>query len=247
MTSGGVSLKGSFGAPMAFFETRFPTGIAYNRLGSPSGFSTSVNAGFSGQEQRNRNWASSRGRWTVSVTTPPASQFSGSRQSFVDILQAFHLNVGGKADAFRLKDHTDLSLAGQQIGIGDGSYKIFQLIKKYTIGGRTYTRVITKPEWSTATDYQGNALPNSVTIALNGTPLAQAGNWTIDATTGLITFVTAPGNTVVITTPAGNFDYPVRFDVDELPIQVEASAVGAGQPIVSIHGVPLVEVRPPNY
>lgn len=239
---------------MAFLEIEFPRNISYHRLGSASGFSTSVNQGQSGQESRNQNWANSRGEWTVSVQTPGPAQFPGPgggegprRESFVETLIAFHLNVAGKAIAFRFKDHLDCSIAGQTIGVGNGSKTIFQLIKSYTIGSRTYVRNITKPIMSAVMDYQGNALANSVTIAVNGTPLSMAGNWTVDYTTGIITFASAPTNGAVITTPTGQFHYPVRFDVDKLPVEVMPSAVGSGAPIVSINAVPLLEVLPPNY
>jgi uncharacterized protein (TIGR02217 family) len=223
---------------MAFFETEFPRGIAYHRLGSPSGFSTVVNQGFSGQEQRNRNWANSRGKWTVSVMTPPVSQFGLQRQNFVDLITSFHLNVGGKADAFRLFDHTDNKLTGQQIGIGPG---VFQLTRTYVIGGRSYIRNITKPITSSVHDYQGNALANTVRIYYNS--VLQSGV-AVDYTTGLVTSTAGGG---VLVTADAQYHYAVRFDVDELPIQIEPSNVGGGQPVVSINAVPLVEVLPPNY
>ncbi|HEY0701274.1 MAG TPA: DUF2460 domain-containing protein [Candidatus Acidoferrales bacterium] len=230
---------------MAFFEVEFPRNIGYKRLGSPAGFSTTVNQGFSGQEQRNRNWANSRGKWTIDLQTPPPSQFSGTRQAYIDALLAFFEVVGGRADAFRLKDHLDYQwTVAQTLGVGNGSTTVFQLTKTYTIGGRSYVRNITKPVWNTINDYLGNALAQSVTIALNGTPTAA---FTLDATTGLVTMNAAPGNGVVVSSPTGQFHYPVRFDTDDLPFQVEDSNVHGGQPIISLHGVQLLEVLPPNY
>lgn len=38
----------------------------------------------------------------------------------------------------------------------------------------------------------------------------------------------------------------VRFDTDEFNIQIEPSAVGDGNPVVSWNSLVLVEVRPPN-
>lgn len=232
------------GAIKVFFETEFPRGLGYHRLGAPAGFSTVVNQGFSGQEQRNRNWANSRGKWTISLMTPPSSQFSRSRQAFIDLLTSFFLNVGGKADAFRLFDATDHQLTGQQIGIGNGTQTSFQLIRTYVIGGRSYVRNITKPITSSVGNYQGGALPDTVVAYFNG--VKQLTGWAIDYTTGLFTFTPAVPNTVVVTADA-QYDYPVRFDVDELPIQIEPSNVGGGQPLISINAVPLVEVLPPNY
>lgn len=217
---------------MSFFEVEFPREIGYHRLGSPSGFSTQVNEGLSGQEQRNRNWGSSRGKWTVSVMTPPGSQYSGTRQSWIDILHAFHLVVGGKADAFRLKDHLDFQATNQALATINGNV---QLVRNYVIGGRTYTRVVTKPITAAVKDYQGNSLANTVFLHGTSTPV------TVDPATGIVTGQSA-GTAVDF-----QFHYPVRFDSDELPIEVQESNVGGGQPLVAVHGVVLMEVRPPNY
>jgi uncharacterized protein (TIGR02217 family) len=236
---------------MAFFECEFPRQIRYRRLGSPSGWSTQVNTGFSGQEYRNRNWANSRGKWTIDLMTPSPAQ-AGSRQSFLQLLIAFHLAVGGKADGFRLKDHTDYQwTAPQMLGTGNGTQTVFQLTNTYSIGSganaRSYVRNIVKPMWGTITDYQGAALPNSVTVALNGTLQAYGSIWTLDPTTGLVTFATAPASGVVVTSPQGMFHYPVRFDSDDLELQTEESYMSGGQPIVSLNSAKLVEVLPPNY
>jgi uncharacterized protein (TIGR02217 family) len=140
--------------------------------------------------------------------------------------------VGGKADSFRLKDHLDYVATNQQLATVAGHV---QLIKNYTIGGRTYQRVITKPITASVTDYQGHALANTVFLHGTTTPV------TVDYTTGIVTGQSA-GTAVDF-----QFHYPVRFDTDELPIEVMESAVGAGQPVAAIHGVVLVETRPPNY
>jgi uncharacterized protein (TIGR02217 family) len=221
---------------MAFFETEFPTTISYRALGGP-GFSTTINEGFSGYEQRNRNWAYTRAKWTVSLMTPV--NFAGDRQAFIDLLQSFFLNVGGRADAFRLKDHKDFQATGQTIGLGDGHTTVFQLTKTYTVGARSYVRTIQKPIAPPAIDYQGNALANTVKIYLNG--VLQSSGWTVDGTTGLVTFSAAPAGSVVIDADF-HFHFPVRFDTDEFQAQVEESDIGAG-PIVSWNSIALLEVR----
>ena len=215
---------------MSFFEVEFPTNIAYKRVGGP-GFSTVVNLGFSGQEQRNRNWALARGKWTVTLETPSVAQYSGTRQSYVDILQAFFRNVGGKADAFRLKDHVDFQALSQPLVTYNGAV---QLARTRTIGGRSYVQIITKPITSSVTNYKGVALANTVVLSSDHvTPV------TVDYTTGIVTGQTA-GTLVDF-----SYHYPVRFDTDELQIQVEDSA--SGQPVVTWASIPLVEVLPPNY
>ena len=65
----------------------------------------------------------------------------------------------------------------------------------------------------------------------------QMSGWTVDETTGLITFTTAPANGVIVR--AGfEFDVPVRFDTDYLEVDFAAFAAG------DIPTIPLIEVQP---
>ena len=60
--------------------------------------------------------------------------------------------------------------------------------------------------------------------------------WTVDTTTGSVTFATAPGAGVPIT--AGfEFDVPVRFDTDMLDVTLDIERLG------SITSIPLLEIR----
>ena len=73
----------------------------------------------------------------------------------------------------------------------------------------------------------------TVTVAVDGV-LRQ--DWTCDASTGLVTFATAPAANAVVT--AGfEFDVPVRFDTDRLDVTWDLDRLG------SIASIPLVEVR----
>jgi uncharacterized protein (TIGR02217 family) len=223
---------------MSFFECEFPTTLSYHAIGGPA-WSTIVNEGFSGYEQRNANWANPRGKWTVSLQT--SADFATQRQLFSDLLVAFFLNVGGKRDPFRLKDHKDFQITAQNIGTGNGSTKVFQIVKNYTAAGRTYTRTIKKPIAPPAVDFEGNALASTVAVYLNGVP---AGGVTVDGTTGLVTFGTPPGAGVAVTVTC-QFHYPVRFDTDELQLQIDESdttPAGSG-PLVSWNSISLIEVR----
>jgi hypothetical protein len=233
---------------VAFFEVEFPRTISYKATGGP-GFSTVVNQGFSGQEQRNRNWANARGKWTVSLLTPPVSQFPGTaigsvsvdtyppteqqrRQQFVELLYAFFMNVGGKADAFRLFDAKSNKAILQPLVTVPGGV---QLAIQRNIGGRSYVQLISKPITAAVNDYKGNALPNTVFLAGTTTPV------TVDATTGLVTGQAA-GTLVDF-----QFHYPVRFDTDELPMQIEESFVRGSGPIINLTSIGLIEVLPPNF
>ena len=60
--------------------------------------------------------------------------------------------------------------------------------------------------------------------------------WTVDTTTGVVTFTIAPGNGVVVR--AGfEFDVPVRFDADVLDVTLDIERLG------SITSIPLLEIR----
>ncbi len=225
---------------MSFLELEFPTTISYRAVGGP-GFSTTVNQGLSGFEQRNKNWAQARAKWQISLITP--ASFAGSEQNYADLIRAFFLNVSGKADAFRLKDWIDYKFSNEIIGTGDGSsLGPFQLIKTYSIGGRSYIRQIKKPITSAVNDYQGNPLADTVTLTDNGSAIDPT-HYTIDATTGLASFTSghAPANLHVIRA-SGQFHYPARFDSDDLGQQIEESAVRDGRGITSF-SIALVEVR----
>jgi len=71
-------------------------------------------------------------------------------------------------------------------------------------------------------------------IALGG--VEQSSGWSVDTTTGIVTFSAAPGAGVAIT--AGfEFDVPVRFDTDVLDVTLDFERLG------SITSIPLLELR----
>ncbi len=221
---------------MAFFECEFPKDVAFLALGGPT-FSTTVNEGFSGGEQRNRNWSQTRGHWTIDLHDKP--------QAYFDAAYAFFLNVAGQADAFRFLDHKDYQAFGQVLGYTDGTTTTFQLIKNYTSGGRTYVRNILKPIMASVTDFQGNPLANTVVIRINGSVKTLGTDYTVDETSGIVTFTTAPaaGSPPYAVTADFEFHYPVRFVSDELAAQVEESDVQGGNALVSWPQFELREVK----
>lgn len=112
--------------------------------------------------------------------------------------------------------------AEKGIGIGTGSLKTFQLTKRHTSGAQTWTRAIAKP------------VTGTVHIALD--TVEQVSGWTLDATTGAVTFTTAPGNGVIVRM-GFEFDVPVRFDAVMLDVTLDIERLG------SITSIPLFEVR----
>jgi uncharacterized protein (TIGR02217 family) len=222
---------------MAFFECEFPRAISYKAVGGPAA-STYVVGVESGAEQRNRNWANFRARYTISMITPVG--YNDTRQTFFDQLRTFFYLIGGKTDGFRFYDHLDHSATGQSVTTIDT--KNFQLQRVYSLGGRSYTRPITKPITSSVIDYTGASLLNTVRIKVGGSLASPQPD--VDEETGIVTFDSAPGGTVT-----ADFEYhiPVRLDTDDCQLQVEDSDVAGGKPIISWNSLTLIEVRPPNY
>jgi uncharacterized protein (TIGR02217 family) len=240
---------------MSFIECEFPRQLALLAVGGP-GYYTTINPGFSGFEQRNQNWSQARAQYSVSFENKPLAAWQA--------LEAMYHAARGMANGFRLFDPGDYSGLGQFQALGDGSTKTFQMQKTYTFPISAYevVRPVQKLITSKVLDFQGNALPDTVTIYLSGTPQAHnagyvAGGsaaYTLDETTGLITFVTAPGLGVVITS---DFQYhiPVRFDLSSGNSQTVSTTEGPlqksyvtslnvpGGVLVTISGLTLVELR----
>jgi uncharacterized protein (TIGR02217 family) len=206
---------------MSFDDVRFPPPISRGSTGGPER-RTEIVTTASGREERNSRWADSRRRFNAG--------FGVKSLNDVHEVVAFFEERRGRLHAFRWKDHADfkscapqngVSPTDQIVGTGDGATAGFQLVKNYGSGLRNYTRAITKP------------VAGSVVAAINGTPTMA---FTVNTTTGMITFSVAPsiGQTV---TAGFAFDVPVRFDTDQLSINLQH--FGAGD----IPEIPVVEVR----
>lgn len=199
---------------MAFHEIRFPVELSYGLTGGPQ-FNTSVVSIKSGEEQRNQNWTNSRYRWDASTAIKTRAD--------MEIISGFFLARRGKLHGFRFKDWADFETpVVQTIGTGNGVLTTFQLVKLYSDAGGSYTRIINKP------------VQGTVFVYLNG--VLQTSGFTVNTTTGLVTFTVPPANTVVVTAEF-EFDVPVRFDTDELKIQYQAYDQ------LVVDGIPMVELR----
>jgi uncharacterized protein (TIGR02217 family) len=100
------------------------------------------------------------------------------KQTQLDTLIAFFRARKGRAHGFRFKDWTDYKATAQALGTGNGTITTFQLIRTYSSGGSTDVRTITKPVAGTVKVYLAGVL--------------QASGWSVNTTTGVITFTTAP-------------------------------------------------------
>lgn len=211
---------------MAFHETRFPTGIARNSSAGPERRTEIVVLG-SGREERNTRWAHSRRKYNAGYGVKTLSD--------LQTIIAFFEERRGRLYGFRWKDMLDHSSAlpeaaitnlDQPLGLGDGVNDTFQLIKQYGTAHAPYTRTITKP------------VAGTVVVAVNGAPKTETSDYTLDLTTGLITFgggsIPAVGEAV---TAGFEFDVPVRFDTDHLKVNLTQFRAG------DIPDIPIIEIR----
>ena len=208
----------------SFLETpRFPEDISYNSKGGPA-YNTTVIQINSGHEKRNINWQYPLCEYDVAYGVR-------SQSALYVLIEMFHV-VAGQGHGFRYKDFNDhksctdqlygtISDTDQLLDLGDSSTVAFQLKKTYTMGAMSRERPIRKP------------VTGTVVVALDGVP--QPTGWTVDTTTGIITFSVAPGTDVEVT--AGfEYDIPVRFDSDTLDIKYDNYDIQSTS-------VPLQEIR----
>jgi len=206
---------------MTFHDVRFPTSIAFHSTGGPARKTEIVTLG-SGYEERNAVWANSRRRYDVGYGVKTLDDLHA-------VIAFFEARMG-RLIGFRLKDFADykscspgvdVAATDQSIGTGDGTTTQFQLAKTYASGAGAWSRAIKKP------------VAGTLLIALDGA--AQSSGFSLDDTTGLVAFATAPASGIAIA--AGfEFDTPVRFDTDLLSINLADFAAG------EIPSIPIVEI-----
>lgn len=207
---------------MAFLETpRFPVSIAFHAVGGP-GYLTQITAVESGFEQRLSLWTFARGQWDVGNVVDTLANY----QTLVKFFRA----VGGKRDGFRFQDPADNTDAGAGVlgltGLGNGVTTVFQMYKNYVTGANKDQRAIRKPVSGTLAFFD------------NGGAVSP----TVDTTTGLVTFGAAPANGHTLTW-TGSFDVPVRFDTDDLKIELVDRQGAGGDLLCRWAQIPLIEIR----
>ncbi len=107
-------------------------------------------------------------------------------------LMGFFNQRNGSFDSFLYTDPTDNAVTAQQFGVANGTQTAWQLVRTY--GG------FVEPIQN---------LNGSPSIYINGVLKTTPTHYTISST-GLVTFVTAPANTAVLTW-TGSFYFRVRF------------------------------------
>lgn len=207
---------------MAFDEVRFPDNISRGARGGPERRTRIVELA-SGREERNSPWAGSRRRYDASYGIRRADDLAA--------VVAFFEARMGRLRGFRWKDWSDYksclpsqtpSATDQLLGQGNGTTTAFQLVKTYASGLQSYVRAVNKP------------VAGTVHVAVGG--VEQSSGWSIDSTTGIVTFTVAPaiGASIAV---GFEFDVPVRFDSDLLDVTLDIERLG------SITSIPLVEIK----
>jgi len=209
---------------MGFHEVRFPPKLSFGSVGGPER-RTEVVTLANGYEERNTPWAHSRRRYDAGVAM--------SSLDDIETLVAFFEARSGQLYGFRWKDWADYksglpsqppSATDQRLGFGDGTTTAFQLVKTYSSGTESYERPIRKP------------VIGSVQIAIQGDAQVEGTHFTVDPTTGIVSFTDAPPLGLEVT--AGyEFDVPVRFDIDRIQTSVASFQAGDAP------SVPVVELR----
>ncbi|SDY49375.1 TIGR02217 family protein [Lentibacter algarum] len=209
---------------MHFHEVRFSTSLSFGSSGGPER-RTDVVSLANGFEERNTPWAHSRRRYDAGMGLRSMDD--------IDAVLAFFEARRGRMHGFRWKDWTDfqtgrpsreVGFEDEIIAVGDEVTTVFQLVKVYRSGEQTYARPIAKP------------VEGTLRIGLGGDEQSEGIDFTVDYTTGLVTFVHPPSVGVEVT--AGfHFDVPVRFDSDQIVASAATFAAG------DVPSVPVVELR----
>ncbi len=211
---------------MVFHEIRFPTGIAFGSSGGPERRTEIVTLG-SGYEERNTPWANSRRRYNAGYGVRSLADLH-------EVTEFFEARLG-RLHGFRWRDAVDFSSTlpylqttptDQVLGVGDGVETEFQLVKTYASGPSSYQRTIAKP------------VAGTVRLSVGAVEQTEGVNFVIDATKGLVTFLSGHEPSGGATVTAGfDFDVPVRFDSDFLEINLTAFDAG------DIPAIPIIEIR----
>ncbi len=188
---------------MSFDNVRFPTDIGIGTA-IGGGFRTSIVEQDSQQEQRFGRFSQPRFVFEIAY----------GRREFDDLYEVmeFWLARQGALNSFRLQNPLDYTSTSngrgsaantdQTLGAGTGTRVDFQLTKTYTdSGANTFTRNITKP------------VDGTVLVAVAGSSQTENSDYTVNYSTGVITFDSGSIPTFGQAVTAGfEHDYHVRFD-----------------------------------
>lgn len=205
---------------MAFDEVQFPSEISRGAT-SRTRRVTDVVTLRSGHEERNTIWANSRRTYNAALGV----------QNLDDIYAVIEFWEArrGRLRGFRFKDWADFRSGPPTSPVADTDQAMrlitattFQLQKVYSPSLNPWTRDINKP------------VANSVVVRDGTGPLTAGVDFTVDFTTGIVTFVSAPSGTP---TAGFEFDVPSRFQDDGIEVNVALVNLG------SVPDINILELR----
>ena len=197
-----------------FIEMRFPIDVSYGSFGGPE-YNTEVLLTTNGCEYRGIKWNIPKMRFNIAPGIKNDRQMS-------EIVSLFRV-CKGRCIGFRYKDWSDYKVVQEQVKTVNQN--TLQLIKTYSVTPEILEqRIITKP------------VLNTVRIYVAGIPLA-ADEFIVDYTVGIITLKNEITDQNVVITADFEFDIPVRFDTDYLPITIEDKS------FFSLPEIPIVETK----
>ncbi len=205
---------------------RLPVGLEKGSGFGPS-FRNVIQEAISGVEQRFGQWTHCRGVGDLSYGILSSTDPLGD---YLAVLSLFRAHFGSLYP-FRFKDWSDYQATNEQFGSGNGVTVAFQLTKTYdpslillsVAGSYQYVRDIT-------------LVVGTPTIKVAGVTKTAGVDYNISAA-GVVTFTSAPsGSPAPALTWTGEFDVPVRFDTDNLPVIMTMSD------LASIRSIPIKEV-----
>ena len=196
----------------SFLNIRLSQKVLVGVTGGP-GFKTSMSTTKSGDEYRNIDWSQERGKWNTAYTDD---------HERISEIAAFFRVTHGSGYGFRFKDWADFEV-DNVFALGDGTTTEFQAAKVYSItnGSETFNYV-----------RRLSRLVEPVVIKVDGVVESPA----VNVNTGKINFSLAPADQAKISIQC-QFDVPVRFDTDELPMVMISRNLSA------LESVPIIEIR----
>ena len=214
-----------------FAEERLELGYDYGVVGGPE-FKTEVIEVLDGREQRNVLRYLPLGRWQLGQRTIAISE----KDHIEDLkyFRDFHEDRKGAKQGFRFKDWADYRAKNQLIAIGDGVRTQFQLRKAYLAGNAITYRPIQKPVFGTV-----DLFVDGVNVAVNPDH-----TWVVDHQTGIVSN-DIPLDDGAVLTANFEFDVPVWFESDELPIRLGYYDPETNTQLYDLGSVFVVEERLP--
>ncbi len=174
---------------MSHINARLPVEVEIGAVRIDPDFEdTEVAKSDGGREVTNIRTSQSRLRFEISY--PHSEQDA----VYLAVKAAYKASRGG--NSFDFQDHSEFEATDEQFGTGDGSTTVFNLYKSYTFGTEIYSRRIYRPVSPISLKVDGVAFPSG---------------YSVNYTTGVVTFSVAPAADAVLTW-SGEFNVPVRFD-----------------------------------